>query len=125
MRRGRVAEDRLSLQDTIVETIEAQGVLPRLAKRIAFQLVLKFDAPELGDRTLWSAIGRRLQRESARLETHVTADPVSTAYRLLENFENVVELATKTHPWVARTIALSACRAANPFGTARTTRSCA
>jgi hypothetical protein len=37
----------------------------------------------------------------------------------LENFESVRCLAEKTHPSVARSVALSACRAADPLTTAR------
>lgn len=47
------------------------------------------------------------------------AEPIPTAYKLVENFENVVRLVTRTHPWVARSVALSACRAADPLKTAR------
>jgi hypothetical protein len=49
----------------------------------------------------------------------MSADPMATAYRLVQNFEDVFRLANKTHPWVARSIALSACRAANPLSMAR------
>lgn len=49
----------------------------------------------------------------------VGAEPLSTARKLLENFESVLRLAKKTHPSVARSVALSACRAADPLTTAR------
>jgi hypothetical protein len=35
---------------------------------------------------------------------------------LQRNFEAVLEVVQQTHPWVARSIALSTCRAANPYG---------
>ena len=47
------------------------------------------------------------------------AEPRATAYKLVQNFEDVLHLAQKTHPWVARTIALSACRSPNPLSLAR------
>lgn len=49
----------------------------------------------------------------------VSAEPLATARKLLENFESVLCLAEKTHPSVARSVALSACRAADPLTTAR------
>jgi len=49
----------------------------------------------------------------------VSAEPIATARRLVENFETVLSLAKKTHPGVARSIALSACRASEPLDAAR------
>ena len=46
-------------------------------------------------------------------------EPHATAQRLLQSFEDVLHLVRKTHSWVARTIALSACRSANPLSLAR------
>jgi hypothetical protein len=47
------------------------------------------------------------------------AEPRAGARRLLENFEAVLRLAKKTHPEVAHSIALTACRARDPLETAR------
>jgi hypothetical protein len=47
------------------------------------------------------------------------ADPLPTAFKLLQHFEDVVQLASRTHSSVARSIALNACRAADPVSTAR------
>jgi len=49
----------------------------------------------------------------------VSAEPRAGARKLLENFEAVLDLAKKTHPSVARSIALSACRASDPLVSAR------
>ena len=46
------------------------------------------------------------------------AEPVATARKLLDNFEAVLRVVKKTHPGVARSIALSACRASDPLNTA-------
>src|SRR5688500_10366160 len=58
LRGGKISERRLQLRDEIASAIEGEGegVLPRLAKRIAFQLIFKFDESELGNQTTWRAI---------------------------------------------------------------------
>ena len=47
------------------------------------------------------------------------AEPRASARKLLKNFEAVLRLAKKTHPGVARSIALSACRARDPLESGR------
>jgi hypothetical protein len=42
-----------------------------LAERIARQLVFKFDAAALGDRSSWRALGDLLRRDAERLETRL------------------------------------------------------
>jgi hypothetical protein len=64
-----------------------------------------------------SGLERQIARTLAAVAS-MSADPMATAYRLVQNFEDVLRLANKTHPWVARSIALSACRSANPLSTA-------
>lgn len=49
----------------------------------------------------------RIARSLAGVAT-LGSDPLQTAYKLLKNFEAVVDLVKRSHPWVARTIALSA-----------------
>lgn len=49
----------------------------------------------------------------------LSADPMPTAYSLLQKFETVLRLVKETHPGVARSIALSACRATEPLSAAR------
>jgi hypothetical protein len=49
----------------------------------------------------------------------VAAEPMATAYKLLDNFGVVLTLVRETHPSIARSIALAACRTVDPEGTAR------
>jgi hypothetical protein len=71
MRRGAISKRRLHLKEDISSVIEAQGIHPALAQRIAFQLIFKFDDGELGDRAVWSATGRLLHQEATRLKAHI------------------------------------------------------
>lgn len=71
LRGGKVSERGLRLREGIATTIEGQGVLTRLAKRIAFQLSLKFDQHDLGDRSTWRAIGEQLRRDAEYLKETV------------------------------------------------------
>lgn len=50
----------------------------------------------------------------------VRAEPRATARRLVEHFGTVPAVVTKTHPTVARRVALAACRATDPAEAART-----
>lgn len=70
LRGGKSASDT-DLRRKLAEVIEAQGVLPRLAKRVAFQLVLKFDIAELADESVWRAVGQRLRRETEQLQSGI------------------------------------------------------
>jgi hypothetical protein len=49
----------------------------------------------------------------------LSADPLPTARKLLQNFEAVLAFSEDTHPQIARSIALSACRATEPLRAAR------
>jgi hypothetical protein len=49
----------------------------------------------------------------------VSAEPMSTAYKLLENFGVALTLVRETHPSIARSIALAACRTVDPETAAR------
>ena len=123
-RRGsRMSERRLELRDEIASKIEAEGVLTRLAKRTAFQLVLKFDENELGDRTTWRAVGQELQRETAYLKTNVglvdrqiiVALPKLSADRINEFLEEL----KASDPTIARTVLNVALDAADPLSAGR------
>jgi len=124
MRRGgRISERRLELKDEIASAIEAEGVLARLAKRTAFQLVLKFDESELGDRTTWRAVGQQLQRETECLKTNVglverqiiVALPKLSADRINDFLEEL----KATDPTIARTVLNVALDAADPLSAGR------
>jgi hypothetical protein len=49
----------------------------------------------------------------------VSANPVATAYRLARHFHDTFRVASRTHPSVALSIALIACRAKDPLRTAQ------
>jgi hypothetical protein len=49
----------------------------------------------------------------------VGAEPLKTAHALVEKFRDIEDVVKKSHPQVARSVALAACRATDPMGTAR------
>src|SRR5262245_41948253 len=55
----------------LTTTLERQGVLPRLARRLAMQVVLKIDAGALSERATWRAIGSQIAQETERLRTGI------------------------------------------------------
>ena len=57
--------------------------------------------------------------EIARSLASVAVEPMPTASKLLENFGFVLALVRQTHPSIARSIALAACRTTDPEATAR------
>src|SRR5947209_11003436 len=71
LRGGRISEHKQTLRSRISEAIARRAVLPRLAERVAFQLVLKVDTGGLGDRAVWLAIGDRLQKEIESLKSNL------------------------------------------------------
>jgi hypothetical protein len=123
LRGARLSEARLELRDEIASTIEDEGVLPRLARRIAFQLILKFDETELGDRTIWSAVGQQLRQETERLKTDlrlvdrqiIVALPKLSPDRVSDFLEEL----KATDPTIARTVLNTALDAANPLSAGR------
>lgn len=78
--------------------------------------IAEYDAvvAELTSSGMESSIARSLAAIAS-----LSADPLPTARKLLQNFEAVLALAKETHPQVARSIALSACRATEPLRAAR------
>jgi len=118
---GRQDERARILRASMQTTLEEHGVLPRLAKRIAFQLILKFDNRELGDRETWRAIGDQLQRETEYLTTNVglverqiiVALPKLSAHQI----ENFLEELKAHDSKIARTVLNAALDAANPRAT--------
>lgn len=67
LRHRTLDEPRRLLRGRIATTLEEQGVLPRLATRIALQLILKFDPGDLGDQRVWRALGTQLEKETTQL----------------------------------------------------------
>lgn len=53
--------------DAITAALEMEGVLPRLARRVAMQLVAKCEMGCLGKRETWRAVGAQLSQETERL----------------------------------------------------------
>ena len=80
--------------------------------KAAEAFIAKYDAvvAELTSTGVESSIARSLAAIAS-----LSAEPLSTARKLLQNFEAVLALAKETHPQVARSIALSACRATEPL----------
>jgi hypothetical protein len=123
MRRGALPRLRAHVKDEIAKAIEEQGVSTTLARRLAFQIAVKLDAHEWGDRHVWSAIGQLLHEEVARLRDHTglsdrqieTVLPKLSA-RQVEEF--VAELA-RTDRAIARTIFNAALEAADPLTAGR------
>ena len=118
MRRGAVPERHLELRDAIANRIAAEGVLPHLARRVAFQLVLKFEAGQLRHRALWRHIGRHLRAESEYLTANVglvdrqviVALPKMSAPQI----ENLLQELTTHDRMIARTVLNTALDAAHP-----------
>src|SRR5262249_25887746 len=57
--------------DAITAVLEREGGLPKLARRVAMQLVLKIDLAVLGGRDTWRAIGAHLVHETNRLRSEL------------------------------------------------------
>src|SRR2546430_7000531 len=57
------------VRDSLACVLEKEGVLPRLARRIASQLVVKSVVTALGGRDTSHAVGRQLVAETERLRT--------------------------------------------------------
>jgi hypothetical protein len=118
LRGGRISERRLQLTEDITSAIAAQGALPRLAKRVAFQFSLKFEEANLGDQSVWRAIGDRLRHESEYLRTTIglvdrqiiVALPKLSA----EQVEDLLKELTARDATIARTILNVALDAADP-----------
>lgn len=123
LRGGRISERGRQLREEIASAIEAQGVLARLAKRITFQLTLKFEEDELGNRDTWRAIGEQLRREAEYLEGAVglvqrqiiVALPKLSA----DQIEGLLEELRSRDPAIARTVLNVALDAADPLSAGR------
>jgi hypothetical protein len=123
MRRGAISPQQRQLKAHIASTIEAQGIPMALAQRIAFQLVIKFDAAELADPSAWRAIGQVLLQEFAQLKAHahladrqiITLLPKLSARQV----EDLLEELAMADRRIARTILNAALQAAEPLSAGR------
>ena len=123
MRRGAITDDQRRLNNEIARTIEALGTPAPLARRIAFQLVIKFDAAELADPAVWGAVGRLLEHEVEQLkvqvglaERQIAAVLPKLSARQVEDFFNELQAADRR---IARTILNAALQAAEPLAAGR------
>ncbi|HKW47485.1 MAG TPA: hypothetical protein VJN70_08565, partial [Gemmatimonadaceae bacterium] len=123
LRGGRISESKRTIRDRIANTIEGCGVLPQLADRVAFQLVLKIDAVAFGTPTVWTALGHQLRRETEELQLIlklverqlVVALPKMSA----DQAKHLYQELQASDPTIARTIFNAALDAAEPVPTAR------
>jgi hypothetical protein len=104
--------------DSLAVTLEKEGVLPRLARRIASQLVAKNDVAALGDRATWRAIGAQLVTEIEQLRGGlglVDRQVVVALPKLAPAaIEDLLKSLEHREPAVARTILNAALDAAVP-----------
>jgi hypothetical protein len=106
------------VRDSIAEAFEAAGVLPRLAKRVASQLVVRNAVAALGDLATWRAVGRRLIAETERLRTglRLVDRQIIVALPKLSpsDIEELLKSLEHREPAIARTILNAALDAAVP-----------
>ena len=123
LRRGSIPKGRMRLKHEMSSAVEAEGVPAALAQRIAFQLVFKFTDAELGDRDVWTALGRQLQQETSRLRTYVGLVDRQIVTALLKvsasQVEEFMEELRTADRAIARTILNAALEAAEPLAAGR------
>lgn len=119
MRRGALTKAGRRLRSDISKRLAANGVPDPLARRIAFQLVVKIDPDELGDEHVWRAIAAILCDEMARL-----GDRVGLAERQIiavlpklsaAQIEEFLDELTRADRRIARTVLDAAIDAADPI----------
>lgn len=95
----------------------------RLADRIAFQLVFKFDPAAVGDVRTWRALGVLLRRDVDRLKNHVGLVERQIVVALpklsAQQIEELLEELRAADPTIARTMLNTALDAADPVAGAR------
>jgi len=104
--------------DAITGVLEREGVLPKLARRVAMQLMLKIDVAALGNPDTWRAIGALVVHETKRLQCElgfvdrqiVVALPKLSA----ADIKGLLDSLTRREPIVARTILNTALDASVP-----------
>jgi hypothetical protein len=123
MRRGGLPRLRIHLRDEVAKTIEGQGVPRTLARRFAFQIAVKSESDEWGDRTVWIAIGAILREEIVQLQGRADLSDRQIATVLpklsphqVEGFLDELGQADRT---IARTILNAALEAADPLAAGR------
>lgn len=122
MKAMRHVERYLDLMATFQDDVDFARTVARSAFRArdpvqaaqAFIADYQAIVAELASKGLEPQIARSLAGVAS-----VSAEPMPTAHKLLQNFQAVLRLVSDTHPVVARSIALSACRTAEPLRMAR------
>ena len=118
MRRGPATAAQRAVEDRVAEAIAVPGVAPRLARRVAYQLVMKCDVTGQSERTTWRAIGVQLARETDRLRTGlglVDRQIVVALPKLAPpDIEQLLATLQRREPSVARTILNAALDASVP-----------
>jgi hypothetical protein len=120
---SRFTERKRILREGIAWAIQQEGVPQRLAARIAFQLLVKFDSKDLGGVSTWRGIGQVLRGEIAALQTRlglverqvVVALPKLSA-KQIEDFFAELKASDAS---IAHTILNAALDAADPLTTGR------
>jgi hypothetical protein len=123
MRRGALSKRARKVRADLARALAAGRVPELLAKRVAFQLVVKIDLNELSDKLMWPAIAVILCDEIDALKQRVglaerqivTVLPKLSA-RHLEGFLNELTRADRR---IARTVLDAAIDAADPIVTGR------
>jgi hypothetical protein len=120
---SRFTERKRILREAIAWAIQQEGAPQRLAARIAFQLLVKFDTKDLGGVSTWRAIGQVLRGEIAALQNRlglverqvIVALPKMSA-KQIEDFFAELKASDAS---IARTILNAALDAADPLTTGR------
>ena len=104
--------------DAITAALQGHGVLPKLARRIARQMVVKIDVGVLGGPDTWRAIGAQLVRETDRLRSElgfVDRQIVVALPKLAPaDIQALLDSLARREPIVARTILNAALDASVP-----------
>lgn len=123
MRRGAISKAQGRLRQEIAAAIANEGVAAALSERIGLQLVFKFDAADLADRTIWSALGRILREEGAWLRERVGLAERQIAEVLpklsARDAETFLDELRAVDRRIARTIFNAALQSAEPLVTGR------
>lgn len=123
MVRGRLTEPRRLLKVHIESAMTDHGVPERLAGRLAFQLVRKVHASQLGDARVWSALGRLVREEVDRLRQRLglTDRLITVAVPKLspDDIERLFDEMQRVDRRYGRTLAEAALDGADPWTMAR------
>ena len=123
MRRGALTKPARQLRSEISRTLAADGVPDPLARRVAFQLVVKIRLEELRDEYMWRGLAAILRGEIDALHQRVglaerqiiTVLPKLSALQI----EEFLEELTRADRRIARTVLDAAIDAADPVAAGR------